>query len=237
MFTIRRLANPTGLRFALVLLLFPWIACSRQNETNPPDNELTGAVESSRKKVYRILVLGDSLTEGYGVSTEQAYPSLLERRLNEDNSFVNLRFKVINAGVTGSTTSGGLSRLDWHLKSCPDLMILALGGNDGLRGLDLAATRTNLSQMIDRAQEKNVRILLAGMKLPPNYGKKYSEDFENLFSKIAGEKQVSFLPFLLEGVGGKASMNLPDRIHPNPDGHRRISETLFRKLRELLPSS
>jgi len=188
---------------------------------------------------FRILILGDSLTEGYGVSPDQAYPALLQKKLNASRLPDLPPYEVINGGVTGSTTSGGASRIDWYMKSPPDFLVVALGGNDGLRGISPEESKKNLASILDRAKEQGVPAMLAGMKMPPNYGLDYRRSFENIFPELAREKKVPLLPFLLKDVGGRADMNLPDRIHPNPKGHERICLTMYQHLIEQfnLPSS
>ena len=188
---------------------------------------------------FRILILGDSLTEGYGVSPDQAYPALLQKKLNASRLPDLPPYEVINGGVTGSTTSGGASRIDWYMKSPPDFLVVALGGNDGLRGISPEESKKNLASILDRAKEQGVPAMLAGMKMPPNYGLDYRRSFENIFPELAREKKVPLLPFLLKDVGGRADMNLLDRIHPNPKGHERICLTMYQHLIEQfnLPSS
>jgi len=179
---------------------------------------------------FRILILGDSLTEGYGVSPDQAYPALLEQKLNASRLPGHPPYEVFNGGVTGSTTSGGASRIDWYLKTPPDYLVVALGGNDGLRGISPKESKKNLASILDRAKQLGVPVLLAGMKMPPNYGLDYRKSFENIFPELAREKKVPLLPFLLEEVGGEPTMNLPDRIHPNPEGHKKICQTMYQHL-------
>jgi len=179
---------------------------------------------------FRILILGDSLTEGYGVSPDQAYPALLEQKLNASRPPDHPPYEVINGGVTGSTTSGGASRIDWYLKNPPDYLVVALGGNDGLRGISPKESKKNLASILDRAKQRGVPVMLAGMKMPPNYGLDYRRSFENIFQELAREKKVPLLPFLLEEVGGEPTMNLPDRIHPNPEGHKKICQTMYQHL-------
>ncbi len=189
------------------------------------------AKEAKKIKLSKIVVLGDSLTEGYGVAKGDAFPALLQKKMRE-NGFPEL--EIINAGIGGSTSASAPGRLKWLLKGKPDLVILALGGNDGLRGFDLKTTEKNLVQTIEYAQSKNVKIILAGMQIPPNYGKKYTKDFKNMFPRIAKKMKVDLIPFLLEGVGGERELNLPDGIHPNEDGHIVITETLFKFLKDRL---
>ncbi|MDC1309912.1 arylesterase, partial [Opitutales bacterium] len=185
---------------------------------------------------FKILILGDSLTEGYGVMESEAYPLILEKKLNLDSGESSKRnFQVINGGISGATTSGGVSRINWLLQSNPDFLILALGGNDGLRGIPIEKIKENLIKVVVAAQSNNIPVLLAGMKIPPNYGIEYSESFTNLYSQISKDYNIAMIPFLLQGVGGEPSMNLPDRIHPNPKGHEIIAKTVHQYLvKELL---
>lgn len=178
-----------------------------------------------------ILCLGDSLTEGYGVAPEQSYPQRLEQRLRQQG-FPGAR--VINAGISGSTTASAVSRLRWQLRARPDVVVLALGGNDGLRGLDLGQTEKNLSDAIELARSQGVRVVLAGMKLPPNYGADYTRRFEALFPALARSHGVALIPFLLEGVAAKPDLNLPDGIHPNAAGYEIVVGNVLSTLLPLL---
>lgn len=178
-----------------------------------------------------ILCLGDSLTEGYGVAPEQAFPSLVERRLQQAG---HPGARVINAGISGSTSASAASRLRWQLRAGPDVLILALGANDGLRGLDLAATRKNLDEAIALARSAGVRVVLAGMKLPPNYGPTYTRAFEALYRELADARDVALIPFLLEGVAARPELNLGDGIHPNARGHERVADNVLAVLLPLL---
>jgi acyl-CoA thioesterase I len=178
----------------------------------------------------RIVAFGDSLTAGLGVAVEEAYPARLERRLDEHG----LHYRVINAGVSGDTTAGGLRRVDWVLKSHPDLVILELGANDGLRGLNLQETKANLERIIRRCQEVSVRVVLAGMKLPPNYGIEYTKGFEAIFPALAKQYRVTLIPFFLDGVAGSASLNQADGIHPTSDGYRIIADKVLETVKPLL---
>ena len=157
--------------------------------------------------------------------------------LNEEHSLGGTRYEVINGGVTGSTTSGGASRIDWHLQNPPDFLIVALGGNDGLRGIPPEESKKNLRSIVLRAQKREVPVIIAGMKMPPNYGSQYLQMFENMFPQPAEELNIPLLPFLLEGVGGEPQMNLRDRIHPNPAGHQRICQTVYQQLIKHLPQT
>lgn len=174
-------------------------------------------------KLKTIVALGDSLTEGLGVNKDQAYPALLEQKLKKKN----LKITVVNAGISGSTSASAESRFKWQLKTKPDLVILALGANDGLRGLPVAAMQTNLEKVIKLAQENKIKVILAGMKIPLNYGEAYRLSYEKVFADLAKKYSLIFLPFLLDGVGGVPEFNIADGIHPNPQGHEKIADTLI----------
>ena len=173
-----------------------------------------------------ILFLGDSLTEGYQLAKEDAYPALIENELKKKTPEV----KVINGGVSGATTASGLKRLDWYLKAKPTHMVLALGANDGLRGLNLNETEKNLTLVIEKAHERKIRVFLAGMKMPPNYGEPYRGDFERIFPRLAKKFNLGLIPFLLEGVAANPKLNLPDGIHPNSKGHEIMAKTVLKVL-------
>ncbi len=188
-----------------------------------------GGVASAAPQVpeKRILIVGDSLTEGYGVSKDEAFPHQLQLLIQKRHPHV----KVINAGTSGSTSASAVTRVRWHMRKAPSLLILALGANDGLRGTPVDATKKNLAQAIELAQKKNVIVYLAGMKLPMNYGKKYRADFEKVFSELVQEKKIKSIPFLLKGVGGNKDLNLADGIHPNSKGHKKIATTVFESIK------
>ncbi|CAN5515097.1 arylesterase [soil metagenome] len=179
-----------------------------------------------------ILFLGDSLTAGLGVEPKQAYPALIQAKIREKN----LPFEVINAGLSGDTTAGGLARLDWILQKPIDVLVLALGANDGLRGLPLAQTRANLQAIIDRVRAKYpaVKIVIAGMQIPPNMGGEYGAAFRALFADLARQNNAALVPFLLEGVGGQDDLNQADHIHPTAAGHKILAEKVWRVLEGLL---
>jgi acyl-CoA thioesterase-1 len=177
-----------------------------------------------------IVCLGDSLTEGFQVRPGQSYPALLETRLRDLGHDV----RVVNAGISGSTSASGASRLRWQLRAKPDILILGLGGNDGLRGLALESTRENLSRTIDMAQSEGVAVVLAGMQIPPNYGPDYTREFEAIFPALAKQHQVPLIPFLLEGVAAKPELNLADGIHPNPDGYVLVVDNVMPSVLPLL---
>jgi acyl-CoA thioesterase-1 len=177
-----------------------------------------------------IVALGDSLTAGLGVASDEAYPALLEARARK----AGFDYRVVNAGVSGDTSAGGLRRLDWILRSRPDVVIVALGSNDGLRGQPIAALRDNLTTIVTRLRAAGARVLLVGMRLPPNYGAAYAGDFAEVFGTVARRTSVAFLPFLLEGVAGDPALNQPDGIHPNAAGQRIVADRVWTALRPLL---
>lgn len=179
-----------------------------------------------------IVAFGDSLTAGLGVSPQESYPAQLQRRLTERG----YPTAVINAGVSGDTSAGGLRRVPWVLKSHPDLVILELGANDGLRGLSLTQTADNLDQIIRQLLQGGAKVVLAGMKLPPNYGAQYREGFERIFPTLARRHGLPFIPFFLEGVAASATLNQADGIHPTGEGYRVIVDHVVKTLEPLLAS-
>ena len=198
---------------------------------------LISLVHGEDKKISSgtILFLGDSLTAGYGLKQEQAFPQLIKDKLDGKG----LKFKVLNGGVSGNTSAGGVRRVNWYFKTKIDVLVLALGANDGLRGLPIKSTKENLQKIIDAARKKNpnIKIVLAGMKVPPNMGKDYFKNFEELFPKLAKDNSCELVPFLLENVAGLKDFNLPDGIHPNAEGHKRIAETVFKSLKNVISMS
>jgi acyl-CoA thioesterase-1 len=177
-----------------------------------------------------IAVLGDSLTAGLGVAPDEAYPALLEARLKREG----YDYRVVNVGVSGDTSSGGLRRMDWVLRQQPEILIVALGANDGLRGQPVALLRENLTAIVQKARAAGARVLLAGMRVPPNYGAPYARDFAAVFPAVAKKTNVPLVPFLLEGVGGEVRLNQGDGIHPNVEGQRLIANHVWPHLRPLL---
>jgi acyl-CoA thioesterase-1 len=177
-----------------------------------------------------IVAFGDSLTAGFGVLADEAYPALLEARLRREGH----AYRVANAGVSGDTTAAALRRVDWVLRAQPSIVIVALGANDGLRHQSATAMRGNLLEIVRRLRAARVTVLLAGMRVPPNYGPEYSLAFTAAFSEVARTTGVALAPFLLDGVAGNSHLNQPDGIHPTAEGHRVIADKLWPYLKPLL---
>ncbi len=177
-----------------------------------------------------IVAFGDSLTAGLGVPADQSYPALLTARLRAEG----YPYRVVNAGVSGDTTAGGLRRVDWALRLAPEVVILELGTNDALRGQDLNTVRANLDQLVSRFQSAGARILIAGMRLPPNYGGRYGAEFQRVYEEVARKRGAALMPFFLDGVGGNPRLNQMDGIHPTVEGYRIIVDRLWPYLRPLL---
>ena len=177
-----------------------------------------------------VVALGDSLTAGLGVAADEAFPARLEARLTTEG----YAYRVVNAGVSGDTTAGGLRRVDWVLRARPDVVIVALGANDGLRGQDPRAMRANLDEIVARLLAAGARVLLVGMRLPPNYGGDYTKEFEAVFPAVARRAKVALVPFLLDGVAGVPRLNQADGIHPTAAGQQVIADHLWPYLRPLL---
>jgi acyl-CoA thioesterase-1 len=178
----------------------------------------------------RIVAFGDSLTIGLGLLEQEAYPALLQRKIDE----AGYKFEVINAGVSGDTSAGGLRRLYWSLEGDVKVLIVGFGGNDGLRGLPVSQMKDNLSEIIDRARERSIVVILAGMEAPPNFGQEYAAQFRQAFRDVALQKRVLFIPFLLNNVSGKPELNQADGIHPNRQGTQIVADTVWTVLEPLL---
>jgi len=227
----RRLASTTVLALALVAAA----ACGPRDGLSAGRREAPPAADARAPATApaprpRIVVLGDSLTAGLGLSPDQAYPALLQRRLNDEG----LAYDVVNAGVSGDTSAGGLSRLNWALDGDVRVLIVALGGNDGLRGLPPAELRHNLSRIIEQAQARKIAVVLAGMEAPPNYGRDYTVAFRKVYPDLAALYHVTLLPFLLDGVAGHETLNQPDGIHPTAAGARIVAGNVWSVLRPLV---
>lgn len=177
-----------------------------------------------------LVIVGDSLTEGYGITKEDAFPSLLQAKLKSAGK----EWRVVNSGVSGSTSASGPGRVQWAIKSKPQAMMIALGANDGLRGLKTEDLESNLKKSVSAAKAAGIKVYLAGMQMPPNYGADYAKKFREVFPRVAKQEKVELLPFLLEGVAGDSKLNLADRIHPNEAGHKIMAEKIFQFLKDRL---
>jgi acyl-CoA thioesterase-1 len=197
-----------------------------------PDEPAAATTETITSKGPRVVFLGDSLTAGLGVERDEAYPAIVTEMLRNDG----IEIVAVNAGQSGDTTAGGLRRLDWVLKQNPDVVVVGLGGNDGLRGVDLRDSENNLRQIITKARASGAQVLLLGMLIPPNYGPEYTKQFSEIYPKLARELNVALVPFLLENVGGEAKYNQRDGIHPTPDGHQIVAKNVAPQLREIVRS-
>lgn len=195
-------------------------------ETVPP----ASAPAPQSQGLPRVVVLGDSLTAGLGLAPEQSYPSILQRHMKTEG----YTYEVVNAGVSGDTSAGGVRRLDWALEGQVRVLVVALGANDGLRGLPVDQMKQNLGEIIARGQRRGARVLLAGMEAPPNYGSAYTAAFRQTYRDLAREYKVPLVPFLLDGVAGIPALNIADGMHPNPEGARIVERTVWRALEPLL---
>jgi len=219
--------------FSPAVLWLSFSSCANQGDdrSNKDSEELLSRENGAAQRT--ILFFGNSLTAGFGLDEEEAFPGLIQQRIDS----LNLNYRVINGGLSGETTASGLSRLDWFLEEEPYIFVLELGGNDGLRGIPLEETQRNLIAIVNKVWDKypKTKIILAGMELPPNMGDDYTIQFRNIYTSIAKQfPQLTFIPFLLEGVGGNPQLNLPDGIHPTAEGHRIVAETLWEFLEVLI---
>jgi acyl-CoA thioesterase I len=223
----------------LVLLALPTLlglmlqgACRQPNTAARPSDRSPSALRGPASPVPRprVVVLGDSLTAGLGLDRPDAYPAVLQQRIDA----AGYGFDVVNAGVSGDTTAGGLTRLEWSLDGDVRILIVALGGNDGLRGLAPGEMKRNLETIVERTKARGIAVLLAGMESPTNMGPDYQRRFHDVFPAVAREQSVAFLPFLLEGVAGRADLNQRDGIHPTAEGARIVADHLWPVLEPML---
>ncbi len=227
----------TLLRLALLACLLPGGACGESPSSPLPPDDASLPVDAAPTRADApadaplVAFLGDSLTEGYGLRHDQAYPALLAETFAQAGRPIRVR----NAGVSGDTSAGGRARLDWVLRERPDVLVVALGGNDGLRGLPVAQLRENLADIVVRARAAGAAVLLAGMAMPPNYGPEYTRAFREVYPELAEQLDVPLVPFLLEGVAGDPALNLGDGLHPNAAGQRVLADLLAPHLERLLP--
>ena len=217
-----------------ILLLFAGIlaSCGSPSETKEAESQETSDQQTPVATQKTILFFGNSLTAGYGIEQDDAFSGLTQARIDS----LGLNYRVINGGLSGETTAGGLSRLDWFLEDEPTIFVLELGGNDGLRGILPSESKKNLLAIIDKVRAKypDTKIILAGMQIPPNMGQEYTDEFKGIYPEVAAEKNVTLIPFLLEGVAGNPDLNLPDGIHPTEAGHKIVFETIWTTLKDFL---
>ena len=215
---------------AVVVLCFV-LGCNDNKNAADQKNGTANSTDSAVKK-KTIVFFGNSLTAGYGLSPSEAFPALIQNKIDS----LGLPYKVINAGVSGETSSGGNGRIDWILKQPIDVFILELGANDGLRGIPLDQTKKSLQSIIDKVKTKNpkAKLVLAGMQIPPNMGAAYTTEFKSIYPELASKNEIDLIPFILEGVGGEARLNQEDGIHPTAEGHKIVAENIWKKLKPLL---
>ncbi|MEO9005061.1 MAG: arylesterase [Ginsengibacter sp.] len=227
---IHKLVKKSG-TCCLLILFFAMASCNNNSQESVPQKQeeaKSNSVDSSTKK-KTILFFGNSLTAGYGVDPSEAYPALIQDKIDS----LHLNYNVINAGVSGETTSDGNSRIEWILKQPVTIFVLELGGNDGLRGIPLSVTEKNLQSIIDAVKTKypNAKIILEGIQIPPNMGADYTTQFRKIYPRLASKNNIKLLPFLLEGVGGDPRLNQRDGIHPTAEGHKIVAETVWEVLK------
>jgi acyl-CoA thioesterase I len=217
------------LRYAVLSALCAAIVGCEQHKDEPAVDPPPSTPEMQRRSV---LFLGTSLTAGYGINPEQAYPALIQQKIDS----AGLDYRVINAGVSGETSAGALRRVDWLLQQPVSILVVETGANDGLRGLSPDSLRSNIQAIFDRARQlqPSAQLVLLGMQVPPNYGRAYSQQFRSLFPELAESNNAVLVPFLLEGVGGVNALNQPDGVHPTAEGQRRMAETVWRVLEPVL---
>jgi acyl-CoA thioesterase-1 len=232
----------TGRSTTLAALVIAAVAVSAACRSQPPSGTTAPpapAASSSRPPAVlagevvarpRIVVLGDSLAAGLGLPIDESFPAVLQRRIDE----VGYAYEVVNMGVSGDTSAGGRSRVDWALDGDVRVLVLALGANDGLRGLSPADMVANLGAIVDRARERGVTVLLCGMEAPPNFGASYTQQFRAAYRQLVRDKRVAFVPFLLEGVAGDPALNQADGIHPNAAGAQRVADIVWKQLQPIL---
>ncbi|HRN56465.1 arylesterase [Agriterribacter sp.] len=217
-----------------ILLLMLHVACNDPDSTPATTAKDSAGTETPppSSSIKNIVFFGNSLTAGYGLDLSEAYPALIQAKIDS----LKLPYKVINAGLSGETTAGGNSRINWILKQPVHVFVLELGGNDGLRGIPLEETKKNLQEIINKVKEKfpDAKLMLTGMRVPPNMGRTYSENFHKIFTDLANNNKIALLPFLLEGVGGEPELNQADGIHPTAEGQKIVAENVWAVLKGLL---
>ena len=223
------------IRYSSILLMFLMFSCGENSEKKSEKNNTEEAqteteIQESEKDV--ILFFGNSLTAGMGLEPSEAFPALIQNRLDS----LDYDYEVINAGLSGETTASGKNRINWVLNQDVDVFVLELGANDGLRGIPLEETRKNLQDIINTVKEKNpdTKIVLAGMQIPPNMGEEYTTEFRNIFPELAEENNLELIPFLLEGVAGDPKLNQQDGIHPTAEGYKIVTDNVWSVLEDVV---
>jgi len=216
----------------VVVLIIILSGCTDNKKPVATDQNNTAKETATVTKKKSIVFFGNSLTAGYGVSSSEAFPAIIQKKIDS----LGLPYQVINAGVSGETSSGGKTRIDWILREPVDIFILELGANDGLRGTQLSETKKNLQDIIDKVRAKypDTKLVFAGMEIPPNMGQAYTTEFRNIYTDLAAKNKMTLIPFLLEGVGGEPELNQADGIHPTAEGHRIVAENVWKQLEKLL---
>jgi len=221
----------------VVLMVFVIGSCTTATDSVQPISTQAESQSGVNEPAFAearktILFFGDSITAGFGIGEEEAFPALIQKKLDS----LDLQWKAVNAGLSGETSAGGLRRIDWLLQQKIDILVLELGGNDGLRGVSPDQTRQNLAGIIEkiRATYPDCIIILAGMQIPPNLGQDYANAFAGVFADVAKSHDTYLIPFILDGVGGNPALNLPDGIHPTPRGHRKVAETVWEYIEPLV---
>jgi acyl-CoA thioesterase-1 len=216
----------------IVALLIILSSCTDNKKPATSDQNNIAKETTPVTKKKSIVFFGNSLTAGYGLSPEQAFPALIQKKIDS----LGLPYQVINAGVSGETSSGGKTRIDWILHEPVDIFVLELGANDGLRGTPLSETKKNLQDIIDKVKAKypNTKLVFAGMEIPPNMGQAYTTEFRNIYIELAAKNNMTLIPFLLEGVGGEPELNQADGIHPNEQGSLIVAKNVWKQLEKLL---
>ena len=216
----------------IVALIIILSGCTDNKKPAGSDQNNSEKETTTVTKKKTIVFFGNSLTAGYGLSPEQAFPAIIQKKIDS----LGLPYNVVNAGVSGETSSGGKTRIDWILREQVDIFILELGANDGLRGTPLSETRKNLQDIIDKVKAKypDAKLVFAGMEIPPNMGQTYTTEFRNIYTDLAAKNKMTLIPFLLEGVGGEPELNQSDGIHPTEECHLIFAENVWKQLVGLL---
>lgn len=229
-----KITNLSNLILAIFCLVF-LNSCKNEEKQSTSSSEENiekeqVSAENKTEEIPVVLFFGTSLTAGLGLDTTEAYPALIQKKMDS----LGMDYSVVNAGLSGETTSSGLNRLDWVFKQNVDVLVIELGANDGLRGVSLKETKSNLEQIINTAREKNpeVKIILAGMQIPPNMGEEYTSEFRSLFPDLAEQYNLELIPFLLEGVAGDPKLNQEDGIHPTAEGQQILANNVWKVLKE-----